>query len=102
MIAGNVDGWLNKDYEEDHGVRVRTRGKSAYPLFKVFCPFLAKKARIACNPVMTGRSKKEDGNRERFKRKGRLHINTRKNMHKAGTFTTGSGALKKLVDKIRK
>ena len=97
-----VDRWLNKDCEEDRGVRARTRSESVHPPFKVFCQFLAKEARIACNPVTAGRSEKEDGNRERFERKGRLHISTRKNTHKARTFATGSGELKKPLNETRR
>lgn len=49
-----VDRWLSKEQDEqDHGqetLQATPTGETANPSFAVFCQFLEREARIACNP----------------------------------------------------
>ena len=49
-----VDRWLNRDEDQRHsGVTLleATGNETGYPPFSVFCRFLQRESRIACNPV---------------------------------------------------
>lgn len=52
-----VDRWLNKEEEDQHHDE---RAVPSYPSFSVFCRFLQRESRIACNPVTTVRPQKEE------------------------------------------
>ena len=47
-----VDQWLNRKETDHQNARSK---ESAYPPFSVFCDFLKREARIACNPVAMSR-----------------------------------------------
>lgn len=47
-----VDQWLNRKETDRQNARSK---ESAYPPFSVFCDFLKREARIACNPVAMSR-----------------------------------------------
>ena len=52
-----VDRWLNKEEEDqNHG----EGPVLSYPSFSVFCRFLQRESRIACNPLTTVRPQKEE------------------------------------------
>ena len=57
------DRWLNDDddlrHREETSSDVR-KGEMDYPPFSVFCRFLQRESRIACNPVTTVRPQKEE------------------------------------------
>lgn len=59
-----VDPWLNK---EDEDQRYDKGHSSSYPPFSVFCRFLQRVSRIACNPVTTARTQKEETVKEDLK-----------------------------------
>lgn len=47
-----MDQWLNRKETDRQNARSK---ESAYPPFSVFCDFLKREARIACNPVAMSR-----------------------------------------------
>ena len=58
-----VDRWLNKDDDLRHSEETSSdvrKGEMDYPPFSVFCRFLQRESRIACNPVTTVRPQKEE------------------------------------------
>ena len=58
-----VDRWLNKDEAQPHSEIMSSdarKGEVGYPPFSVFCRFLQRESRIACNPVTTARLQKEE------------------------------------------
>jgi len=58
-----VERWLNKDEDQRHSEVTSSdvrKGEMGYPLFSVFCRFLQRESRIACNPVTTVRPQKEE------------------------------------------
>ena len=52
-----VDRWLNKDEDQYQSKEKSdaTNGEAGYPPFSVFCHFLQRESRIACNPVTSVR-----------------------------------------------
>ena len=58
-----VDRWLNKDEDQPRSEITSSearKGEVGYPPFSVFCRFLQRESRIACNPVTTARLQKEE------------------------------------------
>ena len=58
-----VDCWLNIDDDLRHSEETSSdvrEGEMDYPSFSVFCRFLQRESRIACNPVTTVRHQKEE------------------------------------------
>ena len=58
-----VDRWLSREHEErgfDDRTNFMTENGAAYPPFSVFCEFLKREARIACNPVISSKILKEE------------------------------------------
>lgn len=76
----------------------RTAGvatKNGYPTFGEFCRFLKKEARIACNPVTSLRSVKDDEPKVNTE-KGRMNNRFGQNRNVvARSFVTGSSAVKR-------
>ena len=68
-----VDRWLDKDddqYQSKEG-RDATDGEDGYPPFSVFCHFLQRESRIACNPVTSVKPQKEEVRKEESYRERR-------------------------------
>ena len=58
-----VDRWLSREHEErgfDDRTNFMTANGAAYPPFSVFCEFLKREARIACNPVISSKILNEE------------------------------------------
>ena len=58
-----VDRWLNKDEDQPHSEITSSdvrKGEVSYSPFSVFCRFLQRESRIACNSVTTARLQKEE------------------------------------------
>ena len=91
-----VDRRLNKDEDQRHGYVSQleaTEGVSGYPPFSVFCRFLQRESRIACNPVTTVKQK-EEASREESQRRGRFTGNNRNKSFGAGSFATEAEEVK--------
>ena len=91
-----VDRWLSMEEQDCNGANARFRRSAAYPPFSVFCDFLKKEARIACNPVTIIRTKEEGEKKEEWQGKFKFGVrnkNTSRSPH-AGTFASGSEEMK--------
>ena len=57
-----VDRWLDKDEDQYQSKEKRDAPdvEAGYPPFSVFCHFLQRESRIACNPVTSVRPQKEE------------------------------------------
>ena len=86
-----VDRCLNKNEDRRRGEETWldvTDSEAGYPPFSVFCRFLQKESRIACNPVTTGRQREEVSKEDSVKGK-KTHGLWRK-PHKDSAFATDS------------
>ena len=62
-----VDRWLNRDEDQPSSEITSSdvrKGEVDYPPFSVFCRFLQRESRVACNPVTTARLQKEEAVKE--------------------------------------
>ena len=57
-----VDKWMSESQHAQEG-EVGSRNRGDYPPFSEFCRFLRKEARIACNPIMSAKATKPEGER---------------------------------------
>ena len=88
-----VDRRLNKDEDQRHGDVSQfeaTEGESGYPPFSVFCRFLQRESRIACNPVTTVKQKEEVSREDPDKERKTNGFRRRTHKDKVSAFATES------------
>lgn len=88
-----VDRRLNKHEDQRHGEVSQpevTEDKSGYPPFSVFCRFLQRESRIACNPVTTVKQKEEVSRGDPDKVRKTNGFRRRTHKDKVNTFATES------------
>ena len=88
-----VDRRLNKDEDQRHGDVSQleaTEGESGYPPFSVFCRFLQRESRIACNPVTTVKQKEEVSREDPDKERKTNGFRRRTHKDKVNAFATES------------
>lgn len=86
-----VDRRLNKDEDQRHGEVSQpevTESESGYPPFSVFCRFLQRESRIACNPVTTVKQKEEVSREDPDKGRKANGFRRRTQRDKVNTFAT--------------
>ena len=87
-----VDRWLDKDddqYQSKEGGDA-TDGEAGYHPFSVFCHFLQRESRIACNPVTSVRPQKEEVSKEDSYRERRPNGFNKRKPQEIGALATGS------------
>ena len=71
-----MDRWLNKDEDQCQSKEKCnvTEGETGYPPFSVFCNFLQRGSRIACNPVTSDHRKKKSGKKTLIGKGGQMAL----------------------------
>lgn len=87
-----VDRWLDKDEDQYQSKERRdaTDVEAGYPPFSVFCHFLQRESRIACNPLTSVRPQKEEVRKEDSYRERRSNGFNKRKPHEIGALATGS------------
>ncbi|KAL9976859.1 hypothetical protein ACROYT_G014197 [Oculina patagonica] len=82
-----VDRWLNKEEEDQHHDKGTVL---SYPILSVFCCFLQKESRIACNPTTTVRPQKGEVVKEDPDKGRKSNSFNRRKPPKLNVFVTDS------------
>ena len=94
-----VDRWLNKEQKRDDDLSPQQDSAAMYPPFSAFCKFVKQEARIACNPVISSKtlreeeSKKEDVDRT---------LKGNKIFRRRNCFGTGANEVKHDIERNKK
>lgn len=86
-----VDRWLDKDEDQYQSKEKRDAPdvEAGYPPFSVFCHFLQRESRIACNPVTSVRPQKEEVRKEDSYRERRSNGFNKRKPQEIGALATG-------------
>ena len=86
-----MDRWLDKDEDQYQSKERRdaTDVEAGYPPFSVFCHFLQRESRIACNPVTSVRPQKEEVRKEDSYRERRSNGFNKRKPQEIGALATG-------------
>lgn len=59
-----MDQWLNKEQNRDNDLSSQYCSAASYPPFSSFCKFVKQGARIACHPVISSKTLREEENKK--------------------------------------
>ena len=99
-----VDRWLNKDEDQCQSKEKcdLTDGETGYPPLSVFCRFLQRESRIACNPVTSVGPQKEEVRKEDSYKERRSNGFKRRKPQEIGALATDSHEEESVNTKERK